>query len=129
MKSTEATLAQLVERLIRNQQVASSILAGGSILSPPIRTQGTSTPAFWRNAASVMPRHFLPKAAGPPIAGEDGLGKACTKRRRSARHSNRNDGECGVGSPRSQLRLTARIARMNPGPIPSVRIFSTITGE
>ncbi len=26
-----ATLAQLVERLIRNQQVASSILAGGSI--------------------------------------------------------------------------------------------------
>ncbi len=30
MKSTEATLAQLVERLIRNQQVASSILAGGS---------------------------------------------------------------------------------------------------
>ncbi len=29
---TKATLAQLVERLIRNQQVASSILAGGSIL-------------------------------------------------------------------------------------------------
>jgi hypothetical protein len=28
-----ATLAQLVERLIRNQQVASSILAGGSILN------------------------------------------------------------------------------------------------
>ena len=28
-----ATLAQLVERLIRNQQVASSILAGGSIES------------------------------------------------------------------------------------------------
>jgi hypothetical protein len=31
--SCEATLAQLVERLIRNQQVASSILAGGSIFS------------------------------------------------------------------------------------------------
>jgi hypothetical protein len=30
--SKRATLAQLVERLIRNQQVASSILAGGSIL-------------------------------------------------------------------------------------------------
>jgi hypothetical protein len=29
-KHTRATLAQLVERLIRNQQVASSILAGGS---------------------------------------------------------------------------------------------------
>jgi hypothetical protein len=28
---SRATLAQLVERLIRNQQVASSILAGGSI--------------------------------------------------------------------------------------------------
>jgi hypothetical protein len=28
-----ATLAQLVERLIRNQQVASSILAGGSSFS------------------------------------------------------------------------------------------------
>ena len=30
---TEATLAQLVERLIRNQQVAGSIPAGGSIKS------------------------------------------------------------------------------------------------
>jgi hypothetical protein len=29
-KEGQATLAQLVERLIRNQQVASSILAGGS---------------------------------------------------------------------------------------------------
>ena len=29
-KSSEATLAQLVERLIRNQQVAGSIPAGGS---------------------------------------------------------------------------------------------------
>jgi hypothetical protein len=31
--SKRATLAQLVERLIRNQQVASSILAGGSMFS------------------------------------------------------------------------------------------------
>ncbi len=31
-KRIRATLAQLVERLIRNQQVASSILAGGSRL-------------------------------------------------------------------------------------------------
>ena len=30
ISAPEATLAQLVERLIRNQQVASSILAGGS---------------------------------------------------------------------------------------------------
>jgi hypothetical protein len=30
VKKGQATLAQLVERLIRNQQVASSILAGGS---------------------------------------------------------------------------------------------------
>jgi hypothetical protein len=30
MSGWRATLAQLVERLIRNQQVASSILAGGS---------------------------------------------------------------------------------------------------
>jgi hypothetical protein len=33
----KATLAQLVERLIRNQQVASSILAGGSIFSNSYR--------------------------------------------------------------------------------------------
>jgi hypothetical protein len=31
MKPLQATLAQLVERLIRNQQVAGSIPAGGSI--------------------------------------------------------------------------------------------------
>jgi hypothetical protein len=31
-QKAEATLAQLVERLIRNQQVAGSIPAGGSIL-------------------------------------------------------------------------------------------------
>jgi hypothetical protein len=31
MLTKEATLAQLVERLIRNQQVAGSIPAGGSI--------------------------------------------------------------------------------------------------
>jgi hypothetical protein len=33
MDFVEATLAQLVERLIRNQQVAGSIPAGGSIFS------------------------------------------------------------------------------------------------
>ena len=32
-----ATLAQLVERLIRNQQVAGSIPAGGSIFSAPCK--------------------------------------------------------------------------------------------
>jgi hypothetical protein len=32
-RSTRATLAQLVERLIRNQQVAGSIPAGGSNLN------------------------------------------------------------------------------------------------
>jgi hypothetical protein len=37
LKISEATLAQLVERLIRNQQVASSILAGGSSFSPSLK--------------------------------------------------------------------------------------------
>jgi hypothetical protein len=49
-----ATLAQLVERLIRNQQVASSILAGGSRIESRVYKPARcglsrlSAHAFWR---------------------------------------------------------------------------------
>lgn len=55
MGDCRATLAQLVERLIRNQQVASSILAGGSRRSRGIEKRPAQA-AFvfrkWRMAGS-----------------------------------------------------------------------------
>jgi hypothetical protein len=46
MKS-EATLAQLVERLIRNQQVAGSIPAGGSSPFNNLQASSVSKSTIW----------------------------------------------------------------------------------
>ena len=52
MIAVRATLAQLVERLIRNQQVASSILAGGSKESLIYILIGALRSRFGDNAGS-----------------------------------------------------------------------------
>jgi hypothetical protein len=52
-KSSEATLAQLVERLIRNQQVAGSIPAGGSIPGRPPTSRPMTGRRNWRISSSA----------------------------------------------------------------------------
>ena len=52
-----ATLAQLVERLIRNQQVAGSIPAGGSTLTP----SNTPQSRLFRGLRDLLMRSAVPR--------------------------------------------------------------------